>query len=263
MFKKLWAVYIVVSLFLINTPVVQVAYAESLGPGGGDVNLGENIIMNPGFEEEINGIPAGFDLKGIPKGVICSADSSNALSGAKSLELTSGEPAHAYVVQRINAKPDTYYRIKFNVLPQNIKNRLGAPHLAIYYGNSPEESTKKYLSTEMMDTEGYWSGIGFYIKTLKDVNEPLNIALVLGGGQGDKNSGTAFFDDISMQQVENPENLKEFEIVKFTETGIMAPTASGPLGTSGGNPIVYSVAAGIILIALVSAGYIFFKKRRI
>lgn len=213
---------LLINIIIIITKPFLDAQA-GLGPTGDRVKVGENIIQNPGFEDNSDGAPVLWDLKGIGDGVICKVSSSQVLSGTRSLELSSNKLTDSMVTQKANVKPDVYYRVMFNVLPESIKNQFGAPHILLYYGSSARESTKKYSSTEMKDTEGHWSNIGFYIKTLKGTNEPLYIALELGGGMGGKNAGTVYFDDISMQPVENPEVLQKFETVVFNATGIMEP----------------------------------------
>ena len=251
MVKRIYCICVLAILLQLALNA-SISWGESLGPGGGDVRVGENIIRNPGFEEETDGFPTAWDINGLSGSVVCKVTKDKGLQGSKCLEISSSIPVETYVTQQVDADTDKYYRVMLNVVPMKIEKQFGAPHLVIYYGNSPKESTKKYYSAEMKDTEGYWTCVGFYIKTLKNIEEPLHIALSLGGGQGGKNSGIAWFDEISMQPVINPQNLKEFEKVAFTDTGIIPPApALSSSGANGINSIVYYVFTGIFLSFLI------------
>lgn len=168
----------------------------------------ENIVNNPGFEQESSDKPLNWDYTTVAG---TSVDISNdAFSGSKSIYFENSVLADTMVFQGLNVEKGKLYKVSAWV-KADIKNQAGSANITLYYVNNGIRSKGIYTSPEIMDTKGEWKKLEFSIRTSNNINDPLTIALRLGG-QGVTNEGKAYFDDVEFIEInENEKMSKHFE----------------------------------------------------
>jgi len=165
---------------------------------------GENLVKNPGFEEMINGVPMGWK-NSIKVGVSVNIDESGH-TGSKSLHIKNSVMADTMVTQNLSVKKGKTYKVS-GWVRADIKNQPGSANITLFY-DSILSDKGIYTSKELRNTNGQWEKIEFSIKTRNDIDDPLTIALRLGG-QGIENEGEVYFDDIEVVEIDENEKLPE------------------------------------------------------
>ncbi len=162
-----------------------------------------NLVKNPGFEEVKNGQAVGWTYKLDDAAKVSIAD--DAYSGTKSIHIKNSAPVDSMVRQDLKVSKGKLYKVSAWV-KANIKNQRGSANITLYYVDNNTASKGIYTSKELMDTAGDWEKIEFSIKTNKDTNDPLTIAVRLGG-QGTPNEGEVYFDNVEFIEITERDKL--------------------------------------------------------
>ncbi len=211
-----------------------------------------NLIKNPGFEEVSGTLPAEWTYKDgdLPQGVTYGISKNAPRSGSNSLVITNTEEFDTIIAQKLKVQQDKVYRISCWIRAENIANQPGSANITLYYVDNGFGCKGIYTSRELSNTGNQWQLLEFYIKTLK-ISDPLSIGVRLGG-QGTKNRGTAYFDDLTVELVQNPGS--NLQIEQFFVPGKQQDTGNqtGNPGSPKSNPIIIYVILGLLGLGLLA-----------
>ncbi|WP_157669420.1 phospholipid carrier-dependent glycosyltransferase [Chitinibacter sp. GC72] len=160
-------------------------------------------------------------------------------SGKSSLKIQLGQGDDGKLTQLIKVKPDTWYRVSAWVKTQGIAAdaKVGA-NISIVDAMDHSRDIKG---------DQDWQELVAWGKTGPEQNE-IKVALRLGF-YGSLATGTAWFDDISVQEGEPGEQDSKTQIISFTPPPAAAPAASA----ADGSP---SALSANVVLWLVTLGYI-------
>lgn len=165
-----------------------------------------NLLVNGDFEESENGMPSNWRIEAWVKdaGVTdYGADREAAYSGEQSAVIHSVSDNHARLVQEVQVKPNTTYRFSGYVKTEGLDESASGAHLYI-------DGTALYYP-HFHDTNGEWAHLEFYGKTGDDQKELLFGASL--GGYGSVNSGQAWFDNLSVEELSvAPDGVEVFPL---------------------------------------------------
>jgi hypothetical protein len=219
---------------LLLTSVPFIAY----GDGG-------NILKNPGFEElngqlAANWSPDVFDKK--PDAGKISVEEGKGLNNSKALVVNNIKLNDSKVFQEVQVQPNKIYKVSCWIKTEGILNKAGSANLTLLNGKGV------HTSAEYEDTKNDWKELLFYIRMTDSDNLKIGCRL---GGFGTTNQGIAYFDDISVELVnEVPEGTfaKDFFIPGSSSTSANDTTTQE--SKSGSNKIVLIIIA---IVAVVGA----------
>ncbi|ASA25569.1 phospholipid carrier-dependent glycosyltransferase [Paenibacillus donghaensis] len=198
MIKKMRAAAIIIMLLLIFMLPVTSIHAE------------DNLLQNPGFENEENGVPSGWIedrwVAGDGSGLI-SLQGDDVRSGGKAAVIENIEPNHLKWVQNLTVSPDSYYKISGWTKVISITGEgMGANLFVVGVGGG-------YPSTK--DTAGDWQYLEFIGQTGPEQTE-IGVGAALGG-YASLIQGKAYFDDLSVEKLEAaPEGAAVVSLVSGT-----------------------------------------------
>ncbi|MBC7330079.1 hypothetical protein H5T88_06945 [bacterium] len=157
--------------------------------------MGENIVVNGGFEEEENGAPVGWS---IPKD-ITSLDSINPRSGKFSLKYSrTDKNDYRLITQQIPCVPGKLYEASVWVKGENVKSEESTDQGAGFCIEWYDQNGKWLGGTYPHCIAGTfdWQKITTIVRIPKEAKK-VNITLYLRP----KNIGTAWFDDVEVVPV--------------------------------------------------------------
>jgi dolichyl-phosphate-mannose-protein mannosyltransferase len=212
-----------------------------------------NPIKNPGFEETSGVLPKEWVFKEgtVPQGVKYEISKNQPHSGSNCLVITNTEAADTLIIQKVKVKPDQAYHFSCWIRTENIAHQPGSANITLYYGDNGFGCKGIITSKEFSNTGNQWQLLDFNFKTLK-IADPLSIAIRLGG-QGTKNQGTAYFDDLSMELIKNPGVSTVFAsfFVPGKEQTSSNQNSGAPV-SGNSNPIVIYIILGILGLGLLA-----------
>ena len=155
---------------------------------------GENLLSNGGFEEVSGDMPAGW-YRGMwvtTAGTTYIESSEDAHTGERAAMVDNVQPNDARLEQTVRVEPQTFYKLSAWVKAEDCGEGLKGANVSFadVYGTSPD----------VHDTDGEWVELTLYARTARDQREVTVMARV--GGYGSENTGRAWFDDISLVQVD-------------------------------------------------------------
>lgn len=182
----------------------------------------DNLLSNGGFEQMSGALPAGW-IKGMwvtSAGATYIESSADAHTGERSALVENVQANDARLEQNVKVKPQTYYRLSAWVKAEECgEGRKGANvSFADVYGTSPD----------VHDTDGEWVLLELYARTGKGQKEVTVMARV--GGYGSENTGRAWFDDVSLVEVDSVPAGAGYVDLATPEPEYEAEEASGPDG---------------------------------
>ena len=195
-----------------------------------------NILKNPGFEQSQNGLPSGWNfMNGISQDAKMDLSKTKPHSGTSCLTIENINPTDTMIIQNLEVQPEKVYKVSGWLKTENIQNQAGSANITLYYVNNGYGCKGIYTSTEYQNTGNKWAKMEFYIRTLKE-SSPLTLGLRLGG-QGTKNKGKVFFDDLSVELVNNPAvPVSNFFIPTDMKSGNSASSSNPANNTPGSSP---------------------------
>lgn len=210
-----------------------------------DVNPAPNIVSNPGFEDGDGGNVYGWTSGSWDNNGKFSWVDNQKQTGKKSVCIENGTPTDSRYKQQISVKGNTVYLLSCwvkteNVGMQNIGANLSVEGLFV-------------ISPDVKGTSGEWKKVELYGRTAKG-QENLTVTVGLGG-YGSLNSGTAWFDDISVEELKSvPANTK---VVNLFNTSEGAAGAGGHTGKAW----IFVVIA-VVLVSGICFYLIFTNKNK-
>lgn len=172
-----------------------------------------NLVKNSSFETMSGNKADDWDLYSWQDKGNFSIDNKNKHSGDKSISITNNEPGDSRYKQAIAVKPSSYYKLSCYIKTNGVGTDNKGANLSI----------ENLLSTSK-DITGTndWQHVEVYGETDKDQN---SFTLTLGlGGYGSLNTGTAWFDDVTVEKVDTiPDSAT---LIKLYKENINSDNAS-------------------------------------
>lgn len=168
----------------------------------GNVYADQNLILNDSFEELTLGMPKNwhtdvYNLTGSETKFY--VDSKSSHSGKNSMVIESKQPEDAKIIQKISVKPDTVYKLLCWVKAEGVGVEGKGANISVLGITD--------TSLDVVGDSTAWTKIELYGRTAKDQKE-MEVTARLGG-YGNLNTGKAYFDDFSVEEVKSvPENIK-------------------------------------------------------
>ncbi|WP_082967308.1 phospholipid carrier-dependent glycosyltransferase [Paenibacillus oryzae] len=179
-------------------------------PGAGARAAG-NLLINGDFEVSKNGLPEGWETEAWLKDeglTVFGWDQQGAFEGSGVAFITNTGDNHARFIQKVKVKGNQLYRFSGYVRTEGVGSHGTGAHLSV------EGAALTYPN--VTDTGGEWSFLEFYGKTAKNQRE-IEVGISLGG-YGGINSGTSWFDSVSVEEVSKaPEGA---EVLPLAPTSI-------------------------------------------
>lgn len=184
---------------IMLTAIISVLFAVTAFIAYGEEG---NILKNPGFEEVSGELPAYWVpdvyLKDADAGKV-SVEDGKGRSNSKALVIRNTKLNDSKVFQDVQVQPGKTYKISCWIKAEEILNKAGSANLTLFNGKGI------HTSVEYSDTKNDWKELSLYIKMTD--SDSLKVGCRLGG-QGTTNQGTAYFDDMSVELInEVPEGV--------------------------------------------------------
>ncbi len=156
--------------------------------------LAENLLQNPGFETANGDTPASWqrDMWDHDESVSSLTVDGNAYAGNFCAKVENLSENDARFAQTVGVEPNTTYRIACRIKAEGVGDEADGAGISI---------KDTFASSELLyDTQGAWVPVELYGVTSSDQTSLTVMARL--GGYGSTNSGTAWFDDFSMEKVD-------------------------------------------------------------
>jgi hypothetical protein len=180
MFKKL-----VAAIFVLSFVFLQF---------GAGYAAGTNELLNPGFEE------SNYEVKFWENRIYntsqgageISVQSGQAHQGNNCIKITNGQGNDSRIVQVVSVKPSSLYKLSGWIKTENVGQDGKGAILSVYMMT---------ISTTELKGTNDWTYVELYGRTGPD-QQALEFTAGLGG-HGGESTGTAYFDDISVEETAN------------------------------------------------------------
>jgi alpha-L-arabinofuranosidase len=163
-------------------------------PGDG-VAAAENLLLNPGFEDDLDGW---YNL-GDPPGATAQIDTAVAHSGSKSLRITfdgSADVDYWHVGQDVSVEPNTTYRLQGYLRVSDIR-AFSSVGIAVRDGRENGWEVLYTKTADLYATQD-WTLVSVTFTTLTDTSTVLVLVSRGGMGGGFPISGVAWVDDVTL-----------------------------------------------------------------
>jgi dolichyl-phosphate-mannose-protein mannosyltransferase len=221
------------------TSIVGVIIMLSLTPAFADT---ANLVQNPGFEQGSPTVAYSWseNIWDKTRGSQIVIDNLEKHSEQRSIKIVNSSPNDTRYEQTINVKENTNYRLSCWVKTENVGSGSKGANISVY--GIPD------TSGDITGTSEGWQQIEMYGKTGKDQKQ---IGLTVGvGGHGSINSGTAWFDDVKVEEVSKvPEGKKIADLFVTGTTG--SQSGKGPSTALIAIPALLFVFVIVLLIMML------------
>lgn len=156
----------------------------------------DNLLKNPGFEElDQTGNPVGWfcDAYELRVGVTQFTTSTTARSGQHAVMIENFDMNDARYAQEVKVEPNSIYRLSGWVRADGILDAGHGANLSI--------GGVYVFSDSLYETYGEWTYLELYGRTGKDQKSVTIFARV--GGYSGESQGTAYFDDLALEKVDD------------------------------------------------------------
>ena len=212
----------------------------------------ENLILNSSFEKVSAGLPDFWTTDVWQKGdTVFLSEKEDAFSGDCFATIKSGQPNDSKLLQRVKVDPGTYYKLSCWIKAYGADVGKKGANITILgiLDTSPD----------FTDTRGEWEYTDLYVKTGRDQKE-MTVSLRLGG-YGSINRGTASFDDVCVEQIEDvPFGVFPVNLEKEEPPPKKAPKAPAKPSGSPVSPPTLMIFA-LFYSALLVGCYLLFSRR--
>ncbi|MCX7745704.1 MAG: glycosyltransferase family 39 protein [Clostridia bacterium] len=211
---------------------------------------GTNLVQNPGFEEVSSNAPNFWAQKAWIQdaGVsVYEVVSSGARSGKNCVKITSTKENDARYTQEIYVNPNTLYKISGWIKTENIPDAQKGANISIWM-----------IMETSLDVKGTsdWKYVEMYGRTGSDQKSiPLTLSL---GGHGALTTGTAYFDDIAIEEVKNvPQGSSIINLFSSPQGG----DASSP-DTANNTKNTLFIIAAVVAVIIIALFFVFLSLKK-
>lgn len=157
---------------------------------------GQNIVINPDFETGNGTLPDGWTswqwFTDTPNTII-TWENSGAQSGSRCISIENKQKNDARLKQTIPVQENKKYRLACWIKAADVGADATGACISIWYRAESSENVK--------GTQTEWKQVEMFMQTGKGVN---SIDLTVGvGGHGSENSGKAWFDNVTVEEVKD------------------------------------------------------------
>ncbi len=159
---------------------------------------GENLIKNAGFEDGTGKLPDNWRFEAFNQepDVTKYSIEANAHTGSKCFVIENIKENDVKLIQDVKVELGKVYKISYWIKAENFApTSVAGGNLTIMNGI--------FEAPPIIDTKGQWQKVEAYTRVRSSGTNTMNVALRVGGF-GTVVKGKAYFDDISMELVENP-----------------------------------------------------------
>jgi hypothetical protein len=234
----------------ILIPVLAIAAILAAAPSA--AAAADNLILNPSFEENTDGIPSNWSASAWINDANATVFTYEAggRSGNAAAAVENKAANDARYTQAVAVEPDSYYLYSGWVETYGVgENGIGA-NISVY--------GKFEMSQQFKGDNKDWQYMELYIRTYGDA---ASVTVTVGvGGYGQTNTGKAWFDDLSLVKVDAIPDGAIFTSVGTKPTGVKDPAkikATPASATLEGPGIVLWVVLGLAILTIF-AGYAFY-----
>jgi len=223
-------------LMIILTFCTTYSYAEG------------KLLKNPSFEEGSGEKPDGWDTWAYNSGSVFKVEEGTGHEGKKFVSITNDNDNDARYKQTVAVKENTTYKLSCWVKTENVgSERTGAIISLLDY---------VYTSKDFKGTNNEWQYAEMFFRPGSGVD---SVVVTVGlGGYGNMNTGKAYFDDLSLEEVTNvPDGVTVAPIEKISHN---ENAASGSNESKSTSTIIIIVLVAILVIGLIV--YIVFVSSR-
>lgn len=226
----------VVIIMIILTFSAAFSYAEG------------NLLKNPSFEEGSGEKPDNWDTWAYNSGSVFLVEEGAGHEGKKYVSITNGNVNDARYKQNVAVKENTTYKLSCWIKTENVgSDTTGAIISLLDY---------VYTSKDFKGTNNEWQYAEMYFKPGSGVD---NVVVTIGlGGYGNMNTGKAYFDDLSLEEVTDVPDGAYVAPIEKTNPG--GNDSSGSNESKSTSTIIIIVIVALIVIGLIV--YIVFISSR-
>ncbi len=240
--KKMFFSVALVSVFFVFFMVLP-AFAE-----------GENLVVNPGFEEVTGNLPTNWrvDMFNSKAGISKVSVEENSYNGSKCLVIENTDVNDVKVLQDLKLQIDKVYKISFMAKGENFNSKSPAG------GNLTILGDGIFESKQTLNTNGQWQKIEAYAKVKSKGSDLLQVAMRVGGF-GTTVKGKAYFDDVSVELIEDiPDGVNPVDFYvpgeQKNNDANKEPSNNESKGGNNSKPII------IVVIIVVAVGLLVFVE---
>lgn len=219
---------------------------------------GGNIILNPGFEEVSGNLPTNWKMDAYlnDPGITKVSVEDKGRDESKCLVVENIEKNDVKIVQDVDLQLGKVYKIKFWLKAENFDSKSPAGGNLTILGGI-------YETRNIIDTKGEWQMIEAYTRVRSTGSDPMKVAMRVGGF-GTPVKGKVYFDDVSVELVENlPDGVKpvDFFIPGNSASGNGKAATSNTDKKSGSKKPIIIVAIIVIVVGALVFVEIKYAKR--
>ncbi len=212
-----------------------------------DQPYNENLLTNPGFEQETGSTVTGWVLErydvSAPIDYYQAIKLDSAPQGNNVLKIESPEFNDARFIQEVQVAPNSYYCFSAKVKTDLIEQRSSESGANISF-------LQTYCKSDFVKTNSDWQELVIYGKTDKDTTQT-TVALRLGYYSADA-SGVVYFDDVSLVRLEElPENVSATSMAQFSFSSSNNEEETGKNNSADkiqANVVITGVALFLVLV---------------
>jgi hypothetical protein len=207
-----------------------------------------NLLKNPSFEQVSGTKPEGWDTwMYVAGGSTVTVETGEGHTGSKFVSITSEKENDARYKQTIPVKENAIYKLSCWAKTENVGTQKSGAFISIL----------NYVdcSKDLKATNDQWTYLEMYAKIGAGI-KTIDVTVGLGG-HGNMNTGKAFFDDVSVEEVsEVPNGVTIAQIVsKETQNSQQADK-----GSSSGS--LFIVLLILIVVIIGAVAYFIFSSRK-
>lgn len=201
-----------------------------------------SIVSNGSFETIANGLPADWSTSEWESGGSAfGVELDGGEDGSACIRIDNEDPNDARFTQTLSVSPQTIYRFSVRVKAEGGQEGVTGANISVLGSTLVFESVS--------DTGGAWQTLEFYGKTQEKQKE-VTLALRMGG-YSNLNVGTAWFDDVSVEEVSAvPDGAALYTLTQYS-------------ASSGTADFEYDLTPAILFLAVLFfvLFYILYKRR--
>lgn len=213
------------------------------------IHASGNLLQNPGFEDSGDLLTSGWNssaFKNASSDVVFSVVNTDAFEGKNCLSISNITENDSKLSQDIVVVPGSIYRASCRIKTENILNQAGSANITLELANN----YGIYTSRELSNTNGNWELLEFCVRVPQEAEKILKFSLRLGG-QGVLNKGTAYFDEVVFELLENPGELPIEEFFIPSKSSYSGSSNTQEQSSVSGSTILFIILAFVIISLII------------
>ncbi|MDP4179594.1 MAG: carbohydrate binding domain-containing protein [Bacillota bacterium] len=198
-----------------------------------------NMLANPSFEDVTGDNPKGWEPWSYASGSTFKVEDGNGHTGKKFVSITSQSENDARYKQTVSVKENSIYKLSCWARTENVgQQKAGAIISILDY---------VFSSKDLKGTNDKWQYEEMYAKIGPDISSV--VVTVSLGGHGNMNTGKAYFDDVSMEEVTSVPSGVEVATISKKQPADNSST-SGDNKSNGSGALIIVIIVVLIVIGI-------------